>query len=331
MRYQSVRGRNLSAMTLGTVQLGLNYGIANNEGKPSREKSFLMLRAALEAGITSLDTASAYGDSEIVLGDFLQQQWRGSLPVLTTKCKLESPEGFPASVIEKELTENVEASLERLGVRSVEYLLLHQASDMVRYGDIVPKTLKRLVQKGYFTTPGVSVYYANEIECMLQNATYCAVQLPMGILDQRLVHGGYLERLKQHGVDVFVRSVFQQGLCFMEPDAMEEDLRRCAGEPLQKLSEFAKRAQMSVAQFAVSFIRDLPGVTSLVLGADNPAQIKENVALLDGPEIPDDLMKQTLCAFETIDYEGIMAVLRKAKPQSANQSEPSSRIRSGGK
>ena len=61
----------ISKMTLGTVQLGLNYGIANNEGKPDEEKAFTILDSALASGVKCLDTAAGYGDSEKVIGKYL--------------------------------------------------------------------------------------------------------------------------------------------------------------------------------------------------------------------------------------------------------------------
>lgn len=315
MKYTNIRGRKLSAMTLGTVQLGLNYGINNDEGKPSHEKSFSMLDAALNQGITSLDTARAYGDSELILGDFFMREWHASMPVLTTKTSINLPDGTSSSQVETAMTNSIEESLERLGVHKVDYYLLHNASDMTRFGDAVPQTLKRLMKKGYFTTPGVSVYYAHEIETMLENPLYCAVQLPMGVLDQRLVSSGHMQRLMDNSIDVFVRSVFMQGLCFMDPNCDNDELRLCAGPHIKKLREFSEKAGMSTAQFAVSFIRDMPGVTSLVLGADNPAQVRQDIELLSGPPIPEGILQQAFESFSDIDYEGIMAVLRRAKPQ----------------
>ena len=64
---------NFSRLLLGTVQFGLNYGIANTQGKPSFERVKAILRTALDNGITSLDTAAAYGDSEEVLGKALAE------------------------------------------------------------------------------------------------------------------------------------------------------------------------------------------------------------------------------------------------------------------
>ena len=62
-----------SKMMLGTVQFGLNYGIANKEGQPSLEKVKGILRSAAEFGVNTLDTAAAYGTSEEVLGQALEE------------------------------------------------------------------------------------------------------------------------------------------------------------------------------------------------------------------------------------------------------------------
>ena len=52
-------------MILGTVELGLDYGINNSEGKPSKMQAFELLDTAWNGGIRELDTAAAYGDSEL--------------------------------------------------------------------------------------------------------------------------------------------------------------------------------------------------------------------------------------------------------------------------
>ena len=83
MKTTNIAGQQVSAMSLGTVQLGMNYGIANNSGQPDEEKSFSMLRAALENGVTSLDTARVYGNAEDVLGRVFDQ-YKGNITFLTT-------------------------------------------------------------------------------------------------------------------------------------------------------------------------------------------------------------------------------------------------------
>jgi len=63
MKTVNIKGLEISALSLGTVQLGLSYGINNADGKPSQETANAILNAALEGGINTLDTAAAYGDN----------------------------------------------------------------------------------------------------------------------------------------------------------------------------------------------------------------------------------------------------------------------------
>lgn len=317
MKYTTIAGKKLSNMSLGTVQLGMNYGIANDAGKPELSKSFDMLSAALESGITSLDTARGYGDAEDVLGQYFKSgRYTGEMPFLTTKFSTNLPAGTPAAEVEKAIFTSVETSLEKLGVKKVNCILLHAADDMTKHGDIVPKTLEKLTAKGYTDICGVSIYFPNEVETMLQNDVYQAIQVPMSLFDQKLIHGGYIQRLADKKACVFVRSVFLQGLFFLDPEKITDpDLIKYAAPHIRQLREFCQHEGMSIAQFAISFIRDVPGVTSLVLGSDTPAQVKENIALLDGPAISEGTRAKAAEIFQTVDLDSIMTVLRRPKPQ----------------
>ena len=137
MKNTIINGKALPAMSIGTVQLGMNYGIANEGGQPSQEKSFAMLRTAFENGVASLDTARAYGNSEEVIGAFLKT-WEGELPYITTKIRYAKPEGlsFEANAIA-----SIEESLQRLGVKKVDCLLYHSPNDIFEQGFGINHTL----------------------------------------------------------------------------------------------------------------------------------------------------------------------------------------------
>ncbi len=77
----------MSALALGTVELGLDYGIAmpGEFGRPPIEEAIRLVHAAIDSGITLIDTARAYGESEAVLGQALRG--RREQVVLATKVR----------------------------------------------------------------------------------------------------------------------------------------------------------------------------------------------------------------------------------------------------
>jgi aryl-alcohol dehydrogenase-like predicted oxidoreductase len=308
-------GQRVSAMSLGTVQLGMNYGIANTEGKPDRTKSHAILRAALEQGITALDTARGYGEAEDVLGSFLAAVPEAAgKTFITTKLASGLPPGAAAAEVEAVLYRSVETSLSKLGMEKVNCLLLHNAADMTVHGRVTAGVLRSLVKEGRTGMAGVSVYQPEEAVAMLEEDVYQAIQIPMNVFDQRFLYSGALEALRKKGVKIFVRSVFFQGLFFLDPDTVTDpDLVSYAVPHIRTLRRLAEKAGMSVAQFAVAFIRDLPGITSLVLGADNPGQVIENSALFETPPLDESLLREAEKSFREINYKGIMSVLSRPK------------------
>ena len=278
-----MKKKNISKMTLGTVQLGMNYGIANQGGKPDEEKSFAILRSALEGGVTSLDTARAYGDSEQVIGRFLKT-WEGAKPFITTK--IPTLQGETPAELEAFVVNSIEVSLENLGVSGVDAVMLHTAGDIFTHGRAAVDALSALIRRGYAKQVGVSVYNADEINEMLKYKELSVTQVPMSIFDQRLIASGTMEQLKEREITVFVRSVFLQGLFFLDPDMMEDPiLIEHAAPKIRILREIAGAEGVSVAQLAIAFMRDCVGVTSLVLGADTPEQVRDNIAYFDTPAL----------------------------------------------
>ena len=307
MKYIDVKGHKLSALSLGTAQLGMNYGVANNNGQPSLEASFDIMNAALDSGITSFDTARDYGNSEDVIGAFLRQH-KGEKPFITTK--IWHFQGETYADVEKYVVTELENSLKRLGVDRVNNVMLHSTEDILKFGDKAAKAMRSLVDRGYTDLIGASVYTNEDVEHVLRFPEYDSIQVPMSIFDQRLIHTGAIEKLSEAGVTVFVRSVFLQGLFFMDPDAMTEPVFVEEVAPrVRKLREYAEREGMSVGELAITFIRDLPGVASLVLGADNPDQVRANVKYFDMKPISEETTAALHRDFYEVDIPRIMKVL----------------------
>lgn len=313
MKCTNVGSKKLSAMTIGTVQLGMNYGIANDAGKPDEEKSFAMLRTAFENGINSLDTARSYGNSEEVIGRFLKT-WEGELPFITTK--VPNSGNTPSDKLEGHVIDSVEQSLQRLGVSKVDAVMLHSTADVYTHGSHIAKAMEALLKKGYTDQIGVSVYDGKDIAEMLKYPQYTVTQAPMSIFDQRLIASGTVNELKQRDYTVFVRSVFLQGLFFLDPDAITDPiLVEHAAPKIRLLRQIAQAEGMSIAQLAIAFMRDTAGITSLVLGADTPQQVKENIAYFDAPCLSESVMATLRKEFAFVDIPEIMKVLSRPKPQ----------------
>ena len=307
MKYIEVKGHKLSALSLGTAQLGMNYGIANKNGQPSLEASFEILNAALESGITSIDTARDYGNSEDVIGAFLRQ-YKGDRPFITTK--IWKFQGETYADVEKYVVTEFENSLKRLGVDRVNNVMLHTTDDITKFGDKAAKAMRSLVDRGYTDLIGASVYSSEDIENVLRYPEYDSIQVPMSIFDQRLIHAGALEKLNKAGITVFVRSVFLQGVFFLDPDSLTDPFLSSEVAPrIKKLREYAEREGMTVAELAITFIRDLPGVSSLVLGADNADQVKANAKFFEMRPISEETTDALHRDFACVDIPRIMQIL----------------------
>jgi aryl-alcohol dehydrogenase-like predicted oxidoreductase len=311
MQYSTKQGLSISKLTLGTVQLGLNYGIANQAGKPDAHKSFQILDAAFSNGVNSLDTSSDYGDSEKTIGAFRSSAKNGAgnslittedesgSCLIITKFGIKPEKGISAKEIEKQIYENVENSLNRLGLAKLPVLLLHEPSDLSYYGKPIRDTLDRMKREGLLGKAGVSIYNAGEAELMLEDDFYEVIQVPMNIFDQRLVRKGVLKKLHERDIIVFVRSVFLQGLFFVKPENLAPKLRGYE-HALRQLAGLAEQEGMPVDQLALSYIRDLEGVTSLVIGAETPEQVLANVRLINSPCLGDHVMDRIGTMFQDI-------------------------------
>ena len=310
-----INGKTVSKISLGTVQLGLNYGIANNNGQPSLEKSFKMLDKAINGRITAFDTARGYGNSEDVLGEYFRVNNHDNL-FITTKYKCSLGEDATYNEIEKDVFTSVETSLKKLGIDKIDCLLLHNAYYKGVYqGKNIAKAFEKLIARNLVGITGLSMArYIEEIEDMFSFDVFKATQVPMNIFDLRLIKSGLYEKLIEKNIHIFVRSVFFQGLFFLNPDDIKNlELKRLVSEHLEVLQAVAKRENMSMAELAISFIRDIKGVTSLVLGADNEYQVEENIKYLNSPSISSESRIEIETKLRDVDVLAIMFELAKPK------------------
>ena len=115
-------GLQVSAITLGTVELGLDYGFkgSSHYGRPSRADSVKLVRHAIDRGINFIDTARAYGEAESVVGEAVAES--PVKPMIATKVQING-ETRPEDVFA-----SVETSLRELRMERVEMIQIHSAT-----------------------------------------------------------------------------------------------------------------------------------------------------------------------------------------------------------
>lgn len=276
----------ISKLTLGAVQLGMDYGIANKNGKPSREDSWNLLTTALEQGITSIDTARHYGSSEDVIGGFENPERFNVI----TKFKLDRNVLRDTQMAMDEARKSALQSCKTLKIERIPIFLFHQDRDypIDVVADLLPDIFHQLKSEGLIDMGGISVYHPGELEFIKDWQMIQAVQVPMNVFDLRLMKDGLMQKLIKNGTIVFIRSVFLQGLLLMDIESLPQHLV-FAKPYLQKLVDLAKQSKMDITQLVFSYVRDTPGVTSMVIGAENTDQVKENAKLLKGAPLTQEI------------------------------------------
>ena len=276
MKINTVKGQDITILSLGTVQLGLNYGIHNDSGKPSLETSFRILNAAMEAGINTLDTAAGYGNSEEVIGAWLKTVAEDQRPFIVTKAAKLDHSSLEA--LRADLQSRVASSKARLGLPQLPMLMLHNCDDYLCDKENVKLVFDELKASGEILYAGISAY-SNHDYGELASSGFDAVQIPVNIFDWGQIENGGLQKLKDSGMMIFVRSVYLQGLVFQDPDSIPERMAFCR-DTLVKFRNLCKKYQLSPAVLALSYALSLPGVTSLVLGSETVEQVQQNARLL---------------------------------------------------
>lgn len=288
----------ISKLTLGTVQLGLPYGVANRGGQPDTSYSHQLLQFALDKGIRTLDTARTYGNAEQVIGTFANRQ---ALTCIS-KFKLHTEALSNPLLAVDEARQSVLTSCQMLNIGCLPVLLFHKEPEQPteKIASLLPLIFKTLKSEGLIGEGGLSAYTPDELTYIRDWETIRSVQVPMNVFDTRLLQGNLLQTLTENKVRVFVRSVYLQGLLLMEtlPPRLS-----FAKPYLDQLEVIAKNVGRTLKELAFAFVRDTPGVSSIVVGAETIGQVEENVNLLTTPPLPEQITAEIRQRFAAVPLD----------------------------
>lgn len=263
MKFIDFEDSKISKLSLGTVQFGLNYGIANNSGKPHLDDVKAIVTYLYNEGINCFDTAQAYGDSEEILGCVLEDKEN-----LFVVSKLKS------IFFLENLTIHVEKSLKNLNINSLFALLLHDSTLLYEWNNAYTDKIKELQQKGLIKYFGVSIYTSRDFEYAIKNDAIQIIQIPFNIFDQRALQERWFDIAKENNKLIFIRSVFLQGLLLM--DTLPPYLQK-AKEEISKLKLLSEEFGLSKVELALSFAESVGANSIILFGCETLEQAKENI------------------------------------------------------
>lgn len=270
-------------LALGTVQFGVNYGIANLDGQVSLEEAQAIINHAVECGLDTLDTAVNYGDSEQRLGEIGVTNWQviSKLPALPDQC----------DGVDTWVRGQVHAALERLRNTKLHGLLLHRPEQLLgKFGKELYNALLALKHDGLVEKIGVSIYDPIELDAITKNFKIDLVQAPFNVLDRRLIMTGWMNKLAQMDIELHTRSVFLQGLLLMPSDTRPTNFSRWRST-WQQWDQWLVETGFTPLQACLRDALSHTGIARVIVGVDSLTQFKELVLAAQGsiPELPREL------------------------------------------
>ncbi len=274
----------MSKLALGTVQFGADYGI-NSGIKVDPNEVTNIINCARNNDISLLDTAQLYGSSEKVLGDINTQDFD-----IVTKSR-----GFDQEAItEKEavfVINDLHKSLKLLKQKSLYAFLVHHGEDLLKPGgEMIFNQLQTLKKQGLVNKIGISAYIDNQLIEIIDRFDIDIIQLPMNILDSRLINNGLLKKIYAKGIEIHTRSVFLQGLLLMDLDKRPKYFERWSS--LWKFwNEWLADNKLTPLEASIRYMISKPEISRVLVGVDNKDQLQSIINAVDGnlPPIPKEL------------------------------------------
>ena len=271
-----------SRYALGTAQLGMAYGAANNHGLPSEAVAADLIRTALDHGIDVLDSARVYGLAERRIGRFLGRRPAAGARLHTKLLPLGERHGSTtASELEARTQASVLRSCRELETDSLDVLMLHRWQDRTLCDGVVWEQLRALRDEGVVKSLGASVSAPEEALQALADPDVTYVQLPFNLLDWRWQAAGVPSAaLARPDVVVEARSVLLQGLLSNGPEVWPSVETVDAQAYVRRLEALAiELGRSGRADLCYAYVAAQDWIGSIVVGMETPEQVLENVRL----------------------------------------------------
>lgn len=311
-RYATVPYRRCgrSGLDLPALSLGFwhNFG-----GTSTYENARTMARTAFDAGITHFDLANNYGpppsSAEETLGRLLRDDfkpYRNELVISTKAGYLMWPGPYGDRGSRKYLLSSLDDSLRRMGLEYVDIFYSHRPDNETPLEETMG-ALAQAVRQGKALYVGLSNYPADrtrEAAAMLRElGVPCLIHQPKYNMFDRWIEGDLLSVCANEGIGIMAFMPLAQGLltgkylkgipadsraASESPFLKTEEITERVLEKIRSLNALAANRGQSLAQMAIAWTLRDNRITSALIGASRPEQIRENIGALSKPQFTDD-------------------------------------------
>lgn len=281
MKYRPLgrTGLTVSALSLGTASLGIDYGIqAPGEfGRPDEDEAMRVVERALDRGITLIDTAPAYGEAERIVGRAIGRDPRvivatkispGSPPYVASgpsagsaPSRATSTGGFSRAVVD-----SIESSLRALDRDVIDILQIHNATREMIDDVHLMRALVDAKKRGLVRFLGATVYDDAAGLAVIETGEYDTLQMALSVLDQRKLRA-VMPAADAAGIGVIARSAFLKGALTKKAEHLPGTLAPLRDAAARARDALADGSWDELAQAAIRFCLSAPHVSTVLAGA----------------------------------------------------------------
>jgi aryl-alcohol dehydrogenase-like predicted oxidoreductase len=288
----------IDRLTIGSANFGLEYGVSNKR-KLNKEEALNILGLAHDKGIQGVDTAKTYGDAEKIIGEYFERNGK----VFKVISKLPKKEYASTKDVENEIL----GSLRNMNISFIDCMLMHSYETFEAYGRTVVPVLESLHRDKVLGYYGISAYHPEEVKNIVREIKgNLAIEFPLNLFDQRFLKDNFIQRLKDDGNLLYARSVFLQGLFFLDERMLKGKFEKVRNK-VRRIKDMSEEYHIKPEYMALLFVVTNPWIDGVVFGIDSKEHLASNIYCLSEENLNAfELLKNQLSDFEICDEDIIL-------------------------
>lgn len=280
---------SVSQLGLGTVEIGLPYGIGVSD-LPSDAEAERILKTAVELGITYIDTARGYGVAEERIGK--SGIGKNENVIIGTKCAqfLKQEPDLKGVELEKRIRDEIDTSRRNLQQETLQLVQLHiELPDYTDFNELV-EIMQKLVDEGKIQHVGIATRGEVAPLSALNSDIFATIQCAYSILDQRMAKQ-VLPEAHKNNVGIINRSVLLKGALTPAAAKLPEALAPLK-ENSQAAAAIAVQLGIDLPTLALRFVISNPAISTALIGTVTPDHLTTAIAAIEHGPLPQDVLAQ---------------------------------------